>query len=240
MPLTTIIQEIERRAETRQIGHLQEIRQEIKGHARLAGHSIFTAHSTFREGSYPYAFHHGGRTELQFNVGFEPGGFRHGVAFSFEPSRTLPRPEETLIPSVRRFNEYLTLYPQQFADMSMWHWEGNKKRRGSDHPATPIQADLIRRGVFVFMGRMQPLNSIDYDLLLDDLDRLLPLYRFVEGRGTFPAMSEIAQSGFHFKPGCTVKPAGTMGSLQEQELNIILRHNELQLALHNQIGRAHV
>ena len=43
--LTEIIQEIERRGITREIGRLQEIRQELKGHARRAGHSIFTAQS---------------------------------------------------------------------------------------------------------------------------------------------------------------------------------------------------
>jgi hypothetical protein len=73
--LTEIIQEIERRAQTREIGRLQEIRQELKGHAHPAGHSIFTAQSIFEGNGYAYAFHHGGRTELQFNVGFEPEGF---------------------------------------------------------------------------------------------------------------------------------------------------------------------
>jgi hypothetical protein len=238
--LTAIIEELERRAETREIGRLQEIRQELKGHARAAGHAIFTPLSMFEQGrgrslSYPYAFHHGGRTELQFNVGFEPGGFRNGVAFSFEPSRTVPRPEETLIPSVKRFNEYLTLHPQQFADMSMWHWEGNE-RKGSDHPPTPIQAGLIRRGLFLFMGRMQPANAIDYDLIVEDFDRLLPLYRFVEGNEIFPEVTEQPKTGFQFKPGCTVKLARTTGSLQERELNITLRHNELQRALHNHLA----
>jgi len=231
--MTSIVAEIERRAETREIGRLQEIRRELKGHTRLAAHSIFTLQSIFEEKG-GYAFHYGGRTELQFNVGFEPGGLRHGVAFSLEPNRTVPQPEETLIPSVRRFNEYLTLYPQQFADMSMWHWEGDE--RSDDHPPTPIQPDLIRRGVFVFMGRMQPVDAIDYDLIVEDFDRLLPLYRFVEGRETFPQVTEPTKGGFQFKPGCTVKPARTTASLAERQLNITLRHNELQRALYNHLA----
>lgn len=232
MSLTAIIQEIEHRAKAREIGRLQEIRKELKGHARLAAHSIFTSQSIFGE---RYAFHYGGRTELQFNVGFDTEGLRHGVAFSFEPSRALPRPEEKLIPSVRRFNEYLTLYPQQFADMSMWHWEGGE-RSGSDHPPMPIQADLIRRGVFVFIGRMQPVDAIDYDLMLDDLDRLLSLYRFVEGKETFPRVTEPTKDGFQFKPGCTLKLTRTTASLQERVLNITLRHNKLQKALHDHLS----
>jgi len=234
LSLTAIVQEIERRAETLAIGRLQEIRREIKGHSRPVTHSIFTQQSIFEEGGY--AFHYGGRTELQFNVGFEPGGFRHGVAFSFEPSRTLPEPEETLISSVGRFNEYLTLHSRQFADMSMWHWDGDE-RKGSDHPPTPIQADLIRRGVFVFMGRMQAADAIDYDLIVEDFDRLLPLYRFVEGKDTFPQVAEPKKGGFQFKSGCTVKPAKTMASLAERQLNIALRHNELQTALHDHLAQ---
>lgn len=228
--LTEIIQEIERRAETREIGRLQEIRQELKGHARPAGHSIFTAQSIFEEDGY--AFHHGGRTELQFNVGFEQEGFRHGVAFSLEASRALPEPEKALLPSVRRFNEYLTLYPEQFSEMSMWNWDGDEREQ-SDHAPSPIQPDLLRRGVFVFMGRLQPTARIDYDLILDDFDRLLPLYRFVEGTEVFPKLHKPLPGGFQFKPGCSVKPVRTTGSLQERELDITLRHNELQRALHD-------
>jgi hypothetical protein len=57
-----------------------------------------------------YTFHKGGRTELQFNLGLEGGpegpDFRYGVAFSFEPSQSLPS-IEPLIPKVARFNEYV-------------------------------------------------------------------------------------------------------------------------------------
>src|SRR5947207_15439106 len=101
MSLTSIVAEIERRAETSEIGRLQEIRREIKGHSRLAAHSIFTPQSIFEEDDY--AFHYVGRTELQFNVGFVPGGFRHGVAFSFEATRTDPKAEDKCVFSVRCF-----------------------------------------------------------------------------------------------------------------------------------------
>jgi hypothetical protein len=147
----------------------------------------------------------------------------------------VPEPEKMLLPSVRRFNEYLTLYPEQFSDMSMWNWDGNEREQ-SDHAPSPIQPDLIRRGVFIFMGRLQPSNSIDYDLILDDFDHLLPLYRFVEGKEVFPKLTQAVRGGFQFKPGCSVKPARTTGSLQERELDIALRHNELQRALHDHLA----
>jgi hypothetical protein len=114
----------------------------------------------------------------------------------------------------------------------MWSWHEDEREQ-SDHAPSPIQPDLVRRGVFIFMGRLQPSNDIDFDLILDDFDRLLPLYRFVEGTEAFPKQPQLGKSGFHFKPGCSVKPVRTKGSLQEQELDITLRHNELQRALYD-------
>jgi hypothetical protein len=159
--------------------------------------------------------------------------FRHGVAFSFETGRALPDPD-VLVPSVQRFNEFLRLNPQYFADMSMWHWE--KEGRSPDYPPAPIQSDFIWRGVFVFLGWMQPSNAIDYSLIVEDFDRLLLLYRFVEGSETFPMIAEPTKLEFQFKSGCTVKPASTTASLAERELNVSLRHNKIQRALHQHLS----
>lgn len=231
--LTSIVQEIDRRAEAREIGRLQEIRQELKGLARLPCHGIFHSQTIFEEGGGSYAFHYGGRKELQFNIGFEPKKrLRHGVAFSFEPSRALPDPE-LLVPLVERFNEFLTFWPRQFSDMLMWRWD--ESGRSADYPPSPIESDLVRSGVFVFMGRMQPLNAIDYDVILQDFDRLLPLYRFVEGTDTFPAEAP-KRRGFQFKSGCTVKAGSATASLAERKLNIDLRHNQVQKALHDHLA----
>jgi|GEM_PF-6916215 len=82
---------------------------------------------------------------------------------------------------------------------------------------------------------MQPLNAIDYDVILQDFDRLLPLYRFVEGTDTFPAEAP-KRRGFQFKSGCTVKAGSATASLAERKLNIDLRHNQLQQALHDHLA----
>ena len=241
-----MVEEIERRAETREFGRLQEIRKELKGLSRLH-RQIFPAQSVFEDSDGGgYAFHYGGRKELQFNIGSEPEDRRrHGVAYSFERSQTLPEPE-LLLPSVKRFNEFLRLHPDQFSDMWMWHWDNERQRgqphrrkRSSDYRPAPIQADLIRRGVFVFLGRMQPSDAIDYDLIMDDLDRLLPLYRFAEGGEAYPVTVEPTNDGFQFKSGCSIKPTSTTASLAERQLNIDLRHNELQRALHDHLAGLH-
>src|SRR5439155_7760093 len=233
MSLTEIVHEIERRATSRDIGQLQEIRRQLKHHSRVAGHSIFTPQTIFEGASNAYAFHYGGRQELQFNVGIEPGGIRHGVAFSFEPSQSLPDPVGVLTTKVRRFNEFLSLYPDRFADMRMWHWcQGD---RSSEHLPTQIEADLIRPQAFVFLGRVRAADTIDYDLVMDDFDRLLPLYRFVEGDAAFPEINERRRQGFQFSPGCTVRPARTTASYPERELELAFRHRELQIALYDRL-----
>lgn len=234
MSLTAIVQEISRRAEGREIGRLQDIRKDLRGFHRLPGHGIFHPDTIKEQGGY--AFHYGGRKELQFNVGFDDGLFRHGVAFSFEPSQTLPD-FQLLVPNVKRFNEFLALHPQEYSDLLMWHWV--KGHRSSNHLPTHIADDLIRRDVFVFMGRLQPVESIDYELIVSDLDRLLPLYRFVEGTKTFPELSEAQNGGFRFEAGCTPKPSSTTATVVQRELNVRLRHNEIGFALYRHLASVH-
>jgi len=233
--LSEIIAEIEKRAQGRGIGHLQEIRKGLKGLSRSAGNSIFSPQTTFGE---KYAYHYGGRGELQFNVGTDkPGMFRHGVAFSFESSRSLPNPEEALLTSVRRFNEFIDLHSAEYSDMSMWEWDRND-RRDSDRPITSIRPNLVRRGMFVFAGKMQPTDSIDLDLIVDDLDRLLAMYQFVEGRDEFPTLI-VDTVDVPFRPGCTIKRRYATASLAERILNIDLRHNELQSLLYEELQHEH-
>src|SRR5689334_20507461 len=102
--LAIIANELNVKAEQHKIGHLQEIRQRLKGLARLPQPHIFHSRTIFADDGY--AYHDGGRKELQFNIGFEDDQFRFGVAFSFEPSRTLPDVTE-LAPKVDLFNAYL-------------------------------------------------------------------------------------------------------------------------------------
>ncbi|HEV7397310.1 MAG TPA: hypothetical protein VGN86_12425 [Pyrinomonadaceae bacterium] len=67
------------------IGELQAIRKTLKKLKIQPGTKIFNTQSTFDD----YAYHYGGRAELQFNIGHADDGYynlRHGVAFSFELS----------------------------------------------------------------------------------------------------------------------------------------------------------
>ena len=223
-----IIEEVNLRAKDYHIGKLQKIRKELRG-KRVPTQKIFTSLTTFDT----WAFHHGGRTELQFNLGIEhlndKEELRFGVAFSFRASRSLPE-IDVLFPKVNLFNDYMKLYPEQYADMRMWHY--TKSRRSTDYMPAPIPPEVATNDVFVFLGRRQLLPNIDYVLLLNTLDRLLPLYQYIESQGTLPPIQEVSASPFQFRPGFTTDKASSAKISQAQrELDANLRHNILQESL---------
>ncbi len=106
-----------------------------------ASHEEAASHTEKRFVEKGWTFHIGGRTELQFNVGLEPlegtDHLRHGVAFSFEPSRDYPWNDliKVLRPKVERFNEFVRRYPDEFLDLRMWHWR--KIRRQEERAPRP-------------------------------------------------------------------------------------------------------
>jgi len=227
--IAAIAAELDLRAPAHHIGQLQSLRKELKGLDRLASRKIFGPQTTRED----WACHLGGRTELQFNIGCEDDELRHGVAFSFERSRTLPS-IELLVPLVKFFNDYMLANAEAFGDMRMWHYR--EEERSQDHMPGPIPAALVSDGVFVFLGSREPANNIDHEKILDDFDRLLPLYMYVESQGKAPALPIPPDVGFAFKPGCSIKPASTTATRIEQELDLDLRHNALQWALYARLA----
>lgn len=174
--LNLIASDINLLAESYQIGKLQDIRKELKGLKRRPTKRIFTDAVISEE----WAFHYGGRREIQFNIGIEDGShFRYGVAFSLETSQALPK-IDVLIPKIKRFNDFIQAYPEQYADMRMWHYDG---QRSTDYMPTSIPPELVRKGVFIFLGKRQPFDQLDYEAILECFDRLLPLYQYIESSG---------------------------------------------------------
>lgn len=230
--MENIAEVLNRLSQSHSIGALQDIRQKIKGLSRRPSKSIFTTQS-IHEG---YAFHLGGRSELQFNIGWEKVDgvrrFRHGVAFSLEPSQSLPS-IDPLIPKVLRFNEFVRSYPDELARFRMWHFSSDV--RSGNYGVSEIPSELVKPKVFIFLGHLSPTSDPDYELVLNDFDTLLPLYKFVEGSEGFPTVTN--NSGFKFSPGCSIKPSSTTASLAERTLNVNLRHNTIQLALYNFLVR---
>jgi hypothetical protein len=231
--LRSVVEEINLRARQHSIGALQEIRKGLKKLERAPSRTIFAPATTFDE----YAFHNGGRKELQFNVGIEhleTDELRYGVAFSLERNQTLPS-IDVLIPKVRLFNDFVQLYPDEYADMRMWHYQG--QLRGSDYMPTTIAPELVAQGNFIFLGKHLPIGQIDYRVLLDDLERLVPLYRYTESGGSSPPISTVTVAPFEFRAGLNARTPSSHASFAQRELDIDLRHNVLQRALHLQLTR---
>jgi hypothetical protein len=240
--LRAITEELNRRSQWHLIGRLQEFRKTAKGLKRLATRDIFNSQTTFKR----YAFHVGGRRELQFNVGYEGDGedrqFRQGVAFSFGRSHSLPDPR-ILLPKVRRFNKFLTTNPEAFSDMRMWIWtrEGGERKRSKDLVPKKIEwnsRQFLQQSPFIFLGRLVPAGKINYETILSDLDRLLPLYEYVE-RGP-NALKGGAQfddiGGFSFEPRYVDKETATTATIVAKRVKVKLRENKLQKALRDHLA----
>ena len=214
--------------------HLQQFRTEI-GRNRQALNKIFTGQTIFPEGRGDYAFHTGarGHGELQFNIGLEERHdrerwWRHGVAFSFERSRSFHAPQE-LQPKVLRFNAWLRSNTDALRDFLMWDWVGKKpkSKRSQDRQPEEIYPDSIEAEAFVFLGALVREPMVDVDQILRDFDRLYPLYQFVESGGEslgeLPA-NELPQHGPKTATHTTASRSAT-------EIEVYFRHLWLQDSL---------
>lgn len=139
---------------------------------------------------------------------------------------------DVLIPKVALFNEYLAEYGEQFTDLRMWHYQDG---RSNDYMPSSIPQELVREGVFIFLGGKQNKDCVNYPLVLETLDRLLPLYLFTEQAGN-QVYATTQGNGFQFKAGCSIKASSTSGSIAEKNLNILLRHNDLQYRLYKELS----
>ena len=219
--------EISDRAKGRPIGAMQKRRARRKGLTRPPG--LFDRRTIWKE----WAYHVGGRTELQFNIGYESsdGGqdiFRHGVAFSLQPSRTLPD-VSIFRERIRRFNRYLDDHPKAFEDLSMWYWVDDERR--PNHAPAPIPDSLVRPSIFVVLGATCPIHAIDVESVLDDFDRLVPLYEFVESGEGASARESRTPREFEWTPGNSARVSRARFEREERNIERVLRHNELQAAL---------
>ncbi len=229
--LYEIAEELNARAHAHPIGKLQELR----GHR--PGNDLFRVNSKTTQDRW--ACHWGGRTELQFNIGIEESkNLRYGVAFSFEESREYKSDEliATLAPKVRLFNTFIRRHPRISADMSLWAWDDGKGETVY-HPRSvkTIPRHLVAKHVFVFLGKYQPINRVDYELILDEFDRLLPLYQYVESRGKRKPISVQLETNFLFRAGCRTKKRTAIVSQRREQIERDLRHNELQKVLYRRL-----
>ncbi|HYG08171.1 MAG TPA: hypothetical protein VD865_17410, partial [Stenotrophomonas sp.] len=167
----------------------------LKGGKRWKGGVLQVTHGEGREFS-GFSFHQGGRSELQFNVGFEDDRyFRYGVAFSLEPDRNLRDPVSVLAPKIRRFNASLNLFPALKA-LKMWRFE--RHMRMGEGPVRPIASTEIEAGNFIFVGERVavPASGVTQGMLeraAQLMTSLLPVYEHVEGSAPAQVPYKVAR-----------------------------------------------
>ena len=179
-----------------------------------------------------YAFHVGGRTELQFNIGEEERDgrpvVRHGVAFFLELSQSLPS-IEPLLPRIARFNDYVRGRPEDFPGFRMWHFDPRGLQ--PEHAVAPIDDEVITPGNFVMLGRWVPEAEVNVHDILSDFDRLLPLYTYVESDRPLTRSGDPPS----FRAGCPDFVLSTTASLPARTVDVALRHKALQRALYDHL-----
>ena len=151
---------IEDRATDFEFGRLQDIRQRLKGLQRRSS-TIFkpiTIHDN-------YAFHYGGRTELQFNIGFESDDndvrtLRHGVAISLKRGPSVNVIDESIFNRIDRLNEYIDLHADQLSEFQMYNSWYNSNDWSGYHALRPLPPEVVDLDAFIFIGRHQSADQV--------------------------------------------------------------------------------
>lgn len=230
-----LVNEVNRLSAGRPFGNLQALRKQVKPISRPK--TLLPFGPTASE---DWAFHSGGREEIQFNLGREAGlsggDLRYGLAFSFEPSRALTD-VSVLYPKVARFNDLLRGDPTALGDVSMWHYRQAGKVQTREGPYEPraITPDVARPRTFVFVGRLCSWATPDYEAILTLFDRLLEVWRAVEVGGVVPVNETETEPP---TGGAVPPPAVTTTAARKALLiDVQLLHNELQRRLFAELQR---
>jgi hypothetical protein len=236
--ISAVANEINSRASEYEVGNLQSLRKQMKGLSR--GRSIIfdTSKQSVNEAE-GWAFHTGGREELQFNIGIESHleRFRFGVAFSLETSRSFPD-ITPLFGKIERFNEFLRHNESALEQFRMWIWCRDKIIK-PDTAVRKITDDEIVTPNFIFLGRAVPLASLNISEILSTFDQLLPIYLFVETESIvdYEKHSRNSYSAFEFREGVTVSDVETTLRGRQDEISIVLRSNKIKQKLVEELGK---
>ena len=166
-----------------QISKLPELRKKYLNKLKLPA-DIFTYQTIF-DSDDKYAFHHGGRDEMQFNFGEEyingKKVSRYALCFSLEASRSLTNPVDDLKPFRARFDKCIRTNPTFFENFEMWYYQSGQ--RFGNYPPQKIPNDWFQQGSFIAIGNIIPkslsaLREADLIAILQGFDRLLPIYQY--------------------------------------------------------------
>jgi hypothetical protein len=232
MSIQSIANKINKLAENYDIGNLQKIRKEIKSFQRLPAKQIFPSRILKKRG---YAFHVGGRKEIQYNIGFEDEEkFRYGLAFSLHRDRNLPD-VSIMKPRIRKFNYLLRNNPALFTGYKMWALVDDEI---SDiEKIHEIEPSIVKPETFIFFGKLIDLKSLDYDEVLSTFDKMLPIYLYIEKKEAKPEIDKINKYIFSFKKTNVSLPHTKSYYTKQVEIEIDIRHTKIQEKLVNKLSK---
>ena len=155
-----------------EVGNLQRDRVARLNLSKPPTTGIFKPQSTMvGKDDLPYAFHAGGQTELQFNVGFESEAnsrdirFRHGVALSFQntPNHKYKDNFDEFLrlshPKAERFYKCIQKIMGEQAtsqeNFQTWYWNAGKLHDDDVPPVT----ELVQDDVFYMFGKHVSLSE---------------------------------------------------------------------------------
>jgi hypothetical protein len=203
-----------------QIAKLQNIRKSSFKYI-FSGHSIFKKHN--------YAFHTGGRSEVQFNVGEDSINgkdvFRYGLAFSFQKGINLQHPIEIISPRIKAFNEFIINNIKEYSDFEIWyHWDGDngKRQYSPPYPINCIPENWIGLDNFLVVGKylkkpMADVNEDDLLTVLKGFDKLLPIYQYIEKRSKSIVIVPEKISKICWNSLGWTRPSGRVGKSLDKE-----------------------
>lgn len=214
------------------MANFQYLRKELKGLQRPKTLKIFSDETIDPNGKW--AFHDGGRSEIQYNIGWEEGKIRYGLAFSLEPSQTLPNPS-ILFHKVHQLNCLIEEKPELFDKLSLWSWY-NKER--TNYPDMSIPQRVITNKSFIFLGKECASESVDVNEILITFDQMLEIYVRIEG-GTDenPLERNDSSLGFSFNPSVHRLPHEYAFDTTERRVLVKANHSKIQAKLIEELKR---
>ena len=214
------------------MANFQHLRKELKGLQRSKTLKIFSDETIDSKGKW--AFHDGGRSEIQYNIGLDDGGIRYGLAFSLEPSQTLPNPS-ILYHKVHQLNYLIEEKPELFDGLSLWSWYKGKRK---NYPNKYIPQGVITNNAFIFLGKECSSESVDVNKILQTFDRMLEIYVRIEGGiDENPIEKKDSPLGFSFNPSEHHLPREYSFDATERRVLVKANHSKIQAKLIEELKR---
>lgn len=226
MTIPELAKEINENLTGYKMSNFQYIRKRIKNLSRPGTKKIFSDKTIDPKGRW--AFHDGGRSEIQYNIGSDDGGIRYGLAFSLEPSQTLPDPS-ILFNKVYQLNYLIEEKPELFEGLSLWAWHNGERK---NYPSMCIPQSVITENSFIFLGKECSTESINVSDILQTFDKMIEIYVRIEGGIDENLLEKKDYSlGFSFNPSEHQLPNEYSFDTTERKIFVKAVHSKIQVEL---------